>query len=219
MTFSDKLSKLRRMQNYTQEQFADLLGVSRQTVSKWESGIAYPETDKLIKISDMFSCSIDYLLRDAIDDPTPIQFHIAENAEPKKKRRVVAVTAVAVLVVALLAAVFIPRRGLVTIDCEGYEGFRATYREVGAVGYISQFERNMYPKGVWQDMPNETLTPLEIEFEVIDYKNIAHNNVGNTIMVDFDFNTLFLKDTSGKYIIFEMIDYEDYPEPDEQETA
>lgn len=40
MTFGDKLSALRREQNYTQEQLADLLGVSRQSVSKWESGVS-----------------------------------------------------------------------------------------------------------------------------------------------------------------------------------
>ena len=59
-----KLSKLRRENNYTQEQFADMLGVSRQAVSKWENGTAYPETDKLLKISGVFGCSIDYLLKD-----------------------------------------------------------------------------------------------------------------------------------------------------------
>lgn len=64
MTFGDKLAKLRREQNYTQEQFADLLGVSRQSVSKWESDLAYPETDKLVKICEMFNCSSDYLLLD-----------------------------------------------------------------------------------------------------------------------------------------------------------
>ena len=47
MTFGEKLSQLRRESNYTQEQLGALLNVSRQTVSKWESDIAYPETDKL----------------------------------------------------------------------------------------------------------------------------------------------------------------------------
>ena len=64
MTFGNKLAKLRREQNYTQEQFADILGVSRQSVSKWESDLAYPETDKLIKICEIFNCSSDYLLLD-----------------------------------------------------------------------------------------------------------------------------------------------------------
>lgn len=62
MTFGDKLSKLRREQNYTQEQLADILGVSRQSVSKWESDAAYPETDKLVKMCELFNCSSDYLL-------------------------------------------------------------------------------------------------------------------------------------------------------------
>ena len=58
MTLGDKLSKLRKENNYTQEQLADLLGVSRQAISKWESNITYPETDKLIRMSELFSCSL-----------------------------------------------------------------------------------------------------------------------------------------------------------------
>lgn len=65
MTLGGKLSKLRKENNYTQEQLADVLGVSRQAVSKWESNITYPETDKLIRISELFDCSLDYLLKDA----------------------------------------------------------------------------------------------------------------------------------------------------------
>lgn len=64
MTFGDKLSKLRKENNYTQEQLADVLGVSRQAISKWESDITYPETDKLIRICNLFHCSTDYLLVD-----------------------------------------------------------------------------------------------------------------------------------------------------------
>lgn len=70
MTLGDKLAKLRRDANYTQEQLADTLGVSRQSVSKWESDLAYPETDKLVKICQMFNCSSDYLLLDADDAKT-----------------------------------------------------------------------------------------------------------------------------------------------------
>lgn len=69
MKFGEKLSRMRKDRNYTQEQFADILGVSRQTVSKWESDIAFPETEKLIRISEMFDCSIDYLLKESIEEP------------------------------------------------------------------------------------------------------------------------------------------------------
>lgn len=47
-----------------QEQLAGILGVSRQAISKWKSNITYPETDKLIRMSELFDCSLDYLLKD-----------------------------------------------------------------------------------------------------------------------------------------------------------
>lgn len=68
MTLGEKLSKLRKEYNYTQEQLADILGVSRQSISKWESDIAYPETDKLIKMGKLFDCSMDYLLKDDVTE-------------------------------------------------------------------------------------------------------------------------------------------------------
>lgn len=67
MTTGDKIAQMRKESNLTQEQLADLLGVSRQSVSKYESNLAYPETEKIIKLSEIFHCSMDYLLRDEIE--------------------------------------------------------------------------------------------------------------------------------------------------------
>ena len=67
MTLGDKLSKLRKENNYTQEQLAEILGVSRQAISKWEGNAAYPETDKLLKLGELYDCSMDYLLKDGGD--------------------------------------------------------------------------------------------------------------------------------------------------------
>lgn len=64
MTFGEKLSKLRREHGYTQEQLADVLDVTRQSISKWESNISYPETEKLVRIGKLFDCSMDYLLNE-----------------------------------------------------------------------------------------------------------------------------------------------------------
>lgn len=64
MTLGEKLSRLRKENQYTQEQLAEILGVSRQAISKWESNLAYPETDKLIRLGELFDCSLDYLLRE-----------------------------------------------------------------------------------------------------------------------------------------------------------
>ena len=59
MTTGDKIAQMRKESNLTQEQLADLLGVSRQSVSKYESNLAYPETEKIIKLSEIFHCSMD----------------------------------------------------------------------------------------------------------------------------------------------------------------
>ena len=66
MTLGEKIAKQRKELNYTQEQLADLLGVSRQSISKWESDLAYPETDKLIELGKLFDCSMDYLLKEEV---------------------------------------------------------------------------------------------------------------------------------------------------------
>lgn len=73
MKTGEKITRLRKENNYTQEQLADLLNVSRQSVSKWESDLTLPETDKLIQMAKMFNCSIDYLLvedKTQKDDPS-----------------------------------------------------------------------------------------------------------------------------------------------------
>lgn len=67
MTLGEKIAKRRRVMNYTQEQLAEILGVSRQSISKWESNLAYPETEKLLKMGRLFGCSMDYLLDDTVD--------------------------------------------------------------------------------------------------------------------------------------------------------
>ncbi|MBE6632958.1 MAG: helix-turn-helix transcriptional regulator [Ruminococcaceae bacterium] len=61
MTFGEKLAALRRQHNHTQEQLAELLGVSRQSVSRWESNATYPETEKLLRIGELYGCSLDEL--------------------------------------------------------------------------------------------------------------------------------------------------------------
>lgn len=64
MTTGEKIAMLRKGKGITQEQLAEILGVARQSVSRWEMDLAFPETEKLIRLSKLFSCSIDYLLNE-----------------------------------------------------------------------------------------------------------------------------------------------------------
>ena len=63
MSFRDNLQHLRGTRDLSQAQLATLLGVSRQSVAKWEAEKSYPEMDKLIKLCDLFECSLDDLVR------------------------------------------------------------------------------------------------------------------------------------------------------------
>ena len=73
MTLGEKIAKQRKELNFTQEQLADVLGVSRQSISKWEPDIAYPETEKLIELGKLFDCSMDYLLKEDVIEQNGVQ--------------------------------------------------------------------------------------------------------------------------------------------------
>lgn len=73
MIIAEKIMSLRKQYGWSQEELADLIGVSRQSVSKWESAASIPDIQKIIKMSEVFGVSIDYLLKDEIDLPETSQ--------------------------------------------------------------------------------------------------------------------------------------------------
>ena len=80
MEFSKKVILLRKQKGYTQDTFAKEVGVSRQSVYKWEAGQAYPEVEKLIKVSKILEIKIDDLLND--------EYVVEVAAEAKRTKRV-----------------------------------------------------------------------------------------------------------------------------------
>lgn len=87
MTLGEKIARQRKELNYTQEQLADILGVSRQSISKWESDIAYPETEKLIELGKLFDCSMDYLLKNDVTEKSGVQVYgFSEKVEEIGKK-------------------------------------------------------------------------------------------------------------------------------------
>ena len=113
MTTADKILKLRKEQGLSQEAFSEKLGVSRQSVSKWESGVSVPDTEKILAISELFGVSTDYLLKDAeevISENDEIEkepFAEESEAEYKVKKKIpvrkiiAAVIALAIVVTAI----------------------------------------------------------------------------------------------------------------------
>ncbi len=106
MTLSEKIQLLRKKCGLSQEELAEKLDVSRQSVSKWEQGQALPEMSKLILLSEIFGVSLDFLLKDVlVADPGQMGGLAYPPAVRKKigdKGTLLAVAVVAILLAALL---------------------------------------------------------------------------------------------------------------------
>lgn len=85
MKFNEKLFTLRKLAGYSQEEFAEIIGVSRQTVSKWETEFMKPETDKLIQISKLYDVSLDELLI----DENEISLQTNRTVENKNREKII----------------------------------------------------------------------------------------------------------------------------------
>lgn len=111
MKFEEKLISLRKKTGLSQEELADRLGVSRQAISRWELGSTLPDAPNLLKLSDLFGVSIDYLLRDGEEsEPTvsPERETAQSGKRPTNRRKFYLVACIMWLIAAvafLMAAI------------------------------------------------------------------------------------------------------------------
>lgn len=85
MDLSEKILNLRKGCDLTQEQLAEKLNVSRQSISKWESGQAVPELDKLLALSSLFDVTTDYLLKPSEIDELTLKTQRLERQQQELK--------------------------------------------------------------------------------------------------------------------------------------
>lgn len=106
MNMAERLQDLRKKSNYSQEQVADILGISRQAISKWESGQVKPEIDNIIKLVEIYHVSADYILlgkeeQGIVEPPKKREW----SQETKKAIRIIAIMAsMAVITVLFIVA-------------------------------------------------------------------------------------------------------------------
>ncbi|MCM1179743.1 MAG: helix-turn-helix domain-containing protein [Clostridium sp.] len=112
MNFSEKLLTLRKAKDLTQEQLAEKLDVSRQSISKWESGQATPELDKIVALSAVFDVTTDYLLKSSEIDDLSVKTEMLEKQQQimlrqeQKRQRIVVCVLYAVAIYFLFFAVY-----------------------------------------------------------------------------------------------------------------
>ena len=126
MEFNNKLYELRKQKGLSQEELANRLNVSRQTISKWEIGDSAPDLEKLVAISDLFGISLDELVHGEAPEPEPtpapaapvqtagaeiysdIKAHVLTDGNKQKAKKglkIAAVFAAAVLLIDIISFV------------------------------------------------------------------------------------------------------------------
>ena len=139
MIFADKVIALRKKAGWSQEELAERLNVSRQSVSKWESAQSVPDIDRILQMSRLFGVTTDYLLKDDMEEP---EVTGEESASPL--RRVTMQQASDYLALRRAAA---PRMAIATFLCvvspvpllalsamTGFSQFRVTEHVAAGIG-------------------------------------------------------------------------------------
>lgn len=80
MILADKIMELRKKNGWSQEELAEKLDVSRQSISKWESAQSVPDMGRVVRLSQLFGVSTDYLLKDELESPEPVESPAQESA-------------------------------------------------------------------------------------------------------------------------------------------
>lgn len=99
MNFGEKINNLRKEKNFSQDAFADLFHVTRQTVSNWENGKSYPDLETLLKISDEFQISVDDLLKSDVAVVKKID-------SEKKKKNILLIIIGAFLLISIISGIW-----------------------------------------------------------------------------------------------------------------
>lgn len=113
MDFNNRLYQLRKQKGLSQEELANRLNVSRQTISKWEVGDSTPDMEKLIAMSDLFDVSLDNLIMgkdDTPQAPTTTQSELANVLNekvltPKNKKKAKSVLKIIAIIAAAIIAI------------------------------------------------------------------------------------------------------------------
>ena len=144
MNLNEKIIKLRAKNNFSQQDLADKVFVSRQAVQKWEKGKAVPSIDVLKQLSKLFNVTVDYL----IDDDQPLEEHLAKEdavprvakvqevvPQPKPKKSIKG--PIIKLVVALVVI-----GGIVTAGCLVYKAILAKEEQTKQEAYTASVTKN-----------------------------------------------------------------------------
>lgn len=166
MEIGSKLNNARNNCRLTQEQAAEVLGVSRQTISNWENNKSYPDIISVIKMSDIYSVSLDHLLKEEKSMNQTYQEFLEESTNTvKAKRRLekIILFSTYFLVWTIAMVIFWQAKGSMTFECDVV--FRWILLPlVLLVTTIFIAKNNYWGKGNWFSVPVAAITYLTVPY-------------------------------------------------------
>jgi len=103
MNLGEKIQNLRKSNNKTQDELAEILGVSRQALSKWENGTSNPDIDKIVLLSNYFSVTTDYLLKNECEEASIIPEGINTTKTQKGRKTPLIISTITILIGLIVA--------------------------------------------------------------------------------------------------------------------
>ena len=127
MTLGEKIQKLRKQRGLSQEELAEKVTVTRQTISKWELGQSLPDLDFIAQLSDIFNVSSDYLIKDEMTEPNELPYKKRNYRLSERGKRIILVIVSAAALVA----------GCVCLICDYFTSDRLSWSLIAAVSIIA----------------------------------------------------------------------------------
>lgn len=166
MTLGNNIKKIRNDANMSQEDFAEMFGVTRQTISNWETSKSYPDLGTLIEISDSFEISLDILLK---EDMVMVKMIDHEVRNTKKYARALIVIGI---ILTLLIGSFAIYSGVYCVTKNKLEtNFQTQLEENGFIKNKDGYYSMVYSENVVYGVPNQTMPGLldfSLDFHVTD---------------------------------------------------
>ena len=198
MSFSENLMRLRKAKGLSQEEFANEIDVTRQTVSKWELGVSTPEMDKLVQMANFFGISVDDLLNS--DDATSKVNTAAENTtqsqtvdnnvninpEPNKSSNTLAKVFVVLLIGAIIAIITI----LIILLVRDYSDKKETKSNKS-----SNITSNVVENKIENQIDNNT---IENKITPSDFNSGYHNGRTKGEDVEKDLSSIITNNKTNK---------------------
>lgn len=183
MKFGDNLRKLRKLKKLSQEDLAEKVNVSRQSVSKWETGDAYPEMNNILELCKIFHCRINDLVNDSILDVDSLDDEIKMNVIKLKKEqqekmkglskaifvisriiKIICIVCIPIILITMIISGLIFSKLSIEDNTIKYKDIKVNIKEENGNSNISLIVKD------------EKLTEIEERYEIELIKNILENN-------------------------------------------